>query len=115
MRASLGWALDAYEADLFMNYTGAYKNWSATAFNPVTVNAIGNPSGGGDHVNANVTFDLHLAYDFNGGILGDDQISLTMRNIFNKNPPFYNSATGYDTYVGSVLGRVTTIGISAKL
>ena len=27
MRANLGWAFEDYNVNLFMNYTGAYKNW----------------------------------------------------------------------------------------
>ena len=113
MRASLGWSLEQFEADIFVNYTGAYRNWSSKSQNPVTVNAFGAPSGGGDHVNANTTVDVHLAYDFTGGMFGDNEISLTERNVFNRAPPFLN-ASGYDTYVASVLGRVTTVALKAK-
>jgi len=48
MRANLGWQLGGLNANLFMNYTGKYKNWSSSAVNPVTLNAQNNPSGGGD-------------------------------------------------------------------
>jgi iron complex outermembrane receptor protein len=115
MRGNVGWALDAFSAQLFANYTGSYRNWGSPK-NPITTDPVThNPTGGGDPVKANVTFDVNLAYDFNDGYLGNDQVSLNIRNIFDRDPPFYNSANGYDTNVGSPLGRVITLGLTTKL
>ena len=114
MRANLGWTYAAFSTDLFMNYTGAYRNLSGSSVAPILTDAAGNPTGGGDHVHANITFDVHLAYDFSG-IFGDDEIGLTVRNLFDKNPPFYNSAAGYDTYVANPIGRMVTLSLVAKL
>jgi iron complex outermembrane receptor protein len=114
MRGSLGWAFNDFSANFFVNYTGAYRNWNSTAVNPVTVDALGYPNGGGDHVSANVTFDLHLAYNFQDGVLGDDQVSLNVRNLTDQNPPFFNVAAGYDTNVANVLGRVISVGLQSK-
>lgn len=106
--------LDDLSANFFVNYTGAYRNWNSTSVNPVTVDALGYPSGGGDHVSANVTFDLHLAYNFQDGFLGDDQVSLSVRNLADKTPPFFNVAAGYDSGVANVLGRVISVGLQSK-
>jgi iron complex outermembrane receptor protein len=115
MRADVGWALGSFDADLFWNDTGAYRNW-ASPVNAVTVNpTTQNPSGGGDHVNSNSTFDLHVGYQFNAGMLGDDEVSITVRNLLNKNPPYFNSSLGYDAFVANPLGRIVTLGLSAKL
>jgi iron complex outermembrane receptor protein len=114
MRANLGWAFDDFTANFFVNYTGAYRNWNSTAVNPVTVDTLGYPNGGGDHVSANVTFDLHLAYNFQDGVLGDDQVTLNVRNLTDQNPPFFNVAAGYDTSVANVLGRVISVGLQSK-
>ena len=115
MRGNVGWALDAFSAQLFVNYTGSYRNWG-TPKNPITTDPVThNPTGGGDPVKANVTFDLNFAYDFNDGYLGNDQVSLNIRNLFDKDPPFYNSANGYDSNVASPLGRVITLGLTTKL
>jgi iron complex outermembrane receptor protein len=114
MRASLGWTFDDVMANFFVNYTGAYRNWNSTAVSPVTVDALGYPSGGGDHVAANVTFDLHLAYNFQDGILGDDSVSLNIRNVTDQTPPFLNVAAGYDSSVANVLGRVISVGLQSK-
>ncbi len=114
MRSNIGWSFDALDVALFMNYTGAYRNWG-TPVNPITLDANRNPNGGGDHVGANVTFDVSLAYDFTTPFAGDDVVTLNVRNLFDKNPPFYNSANGYDTWIANVLGRVVEVGLKAKL
>ena len=113
-RTDIGWSLGNYAADLFVNYTGPYRNWSGTSVIPLVKNAQGNPIGGGDPVKANVTFDLHLSYDFSGGMFGDDQFSLTVINLADTAPPFYLGATGYDSWIASPLGREFEFGITAK-
>jgi iron complex outermembrane receptor protein len=106
--------------DWYINFTSAYRNWNGSSVNPITYDANHNPAGGGDHVKANITYDLHIAYDFQSA-LGDDEISLSARNLFNQRPPFVNGtngsagAGGWDTWVASPLGRVLTIGLKAKL
>lgn len=116
MRAHLGWTLGGYMADLYMNYTSAYKNVNGSAVVVPVPNANGVYSGiGGDHVDANVTFDLHLGYDFNGGVLGDDQVSLEIQNLANKRPPYFNGAMAYDSLLASPIGRMMTLGLTAKM
>jgi iron complex outermembrane receptor protein len=116
VRLNAGWEQGPFSADLYMNYTGGYRNWSGTSLTPLTKDVAGNPTGGGDPVKANVTFDLHLGYEFTTDYLGgEDEVSLTIRNVFDKDPPFYLSSSGYDNWVGSPLGRVITIGLKAKL
>ncbi|WP_116091801.1 TonB-dependent receptor domain-containing protein [Sphingomonas crusticola] len=114
MRANLGWQLGGFNANLFMNYTGHYKNWSSSAVTPVTLNAQNNPDGGGDPVRANTTFDANLAYTFSGGFLDGQVISLNVRNMFNRKAPFYNASNGYDGYVANVLGRQISVGAQIK-
>lgn len=113
MRANLGWSFEDLDVNLFMNWTGAYRDWG-TPINPITLDGNGNPSGGGDHVNANVTFDAHVAYDFETRYTGADEVSLNVRNIAASRPPFYNSTNGYDTWVANALGRVVQVGLTAK-
>jgi iron complex outermembrane receptor protein len=115
MRGNVGWNYKNYGAQLFMNYTGAYRNWNspdnAVITDPVTLN----PSGGGDRVSPNVTFDLNLTYDFQDGYVGDDQISLNIRNLFDKMPPYDSSTYGYNAGIASPVGRLITVGITTKL
>lgn len=111
-RFSLGWASpDGLSLDVFGNYIGKYSNWSSSTVAPLTRDANGNPNGGGDPVRAQMNVDLNIAYKFNPGALAKDaQIFLDVTNLFDKRPPFYNNANGYDQYGGSPIGRVATIG-----
>jgi iron complex outermembrane recepter protein len=117
-RTNIGWTYGDWEADLFMNFTGSYRNW-ATPANPLTRDANGNPNGGGDKVDAYATFDMHVAYNFSEGWLAGDQVYVTMTNVGNNHPPFYNSQgqasiTGTDDLVTNLVGRLTVAGFRLK-
>ena len=115
MRTHFNWSLGPVSTSLFVNYTGAYHNLTDAAKTPLVNNQFDVYSGaGGDHVKAAVTFDVHASYDFDGGILGDDTISLTVDNIFDRQPSFYNSALGYDASIGSPIGRSVSLDLKAK-
>lgn len=114
MRAHFGWNLAGITADVFANYTGSYHNWSASTLAPLTVDSSGNPTGGGDKVKSQTLIDLHLAYEFSGGFLNGDQVFVQASNLFDRDPRFYNTAVGYDTFVANPLGRVITFGLRAK-
>jgi iron complex outermembrane receptor protein len=111
-RLRFDWGQGPYSVDLFANYVGPYRNWSGVSISPLIPNAQGNPSGGGDPVKANLTFDLHLGYDFDNGILGNSRVNVTVVNIADTDPPFYLSATGYDNWVASPLGRIIKVGLT---
>ena len=113
-RSNFGWSLGPASVDFFVNYTSAYQNWNGSSVNPIVFDSAFDPVGGGDHTRANVTVDLNLSYTFETGWTGEDQISVTARNLFNQAPPFYNSAGGWDTWVASPLGRIITVGLQAK-
>src|SRR6185312_11696234 len=90
MRANLGWTGFGFSADMFINFTSGYRNWSNTSVAPIVTDANGNPVSGGDKVNSNTTIDAHLAYNFSEGWLAGDQIYLDGKNVFDKAPPFYS-------------------------
>ncbi len=99
-------------ASLFWSHTGGYKNWSGTPVNPIVRNASGQPISGGDNVASNDTFDLHVQYEIQGmtRYLSGTQLYVDVQNLFDKDPPFYNSANGYDSFGGNPIGRVVSIG-----
>ena len=104
-----------FYVQLGMNYTGAYRNWSSTTLSPVTTDQYGNPSGGGDHVNASEIFDLYASYNFDAGMFGDDEFYVHIQDLFDTDPPFYNSALGYDSFNSNPIGRIVEIGLRARL
>jgi iron complex outermembrane receptor protein len=114
-RGNLGWTMGAISADLFANYTGKYKNWSGSSVTPITRDAIGNPSGGGDKVKSSMLFDANLSYEMGLGLAEPVEFSLSVRNIFDKKPPFYNGGNGgYDQFMANPFGRRVTVGVTAK-
>ena len=114
-RAHLGWERGPFAADLFANYTSKYRNWSSTSVIPVRLSPEGLPAGGGDPVKANVTFDLNVSYQVSeGGRLGDSQLYVDVSNLFDKDPPFFNGASGYNNYAGNPIGRVVSLGVRSR-
>jgi iron complex outermembrane receptor protein len=115
MRVHLDWTMDDFLGGIGMNFTGAYRNASTTATVVIgqTANMVYNNTGG-DPVHANKVFDAHIGYHFNGGYLGDDQIMFTARNLLNSSPPYYNGASGYDSFVGSPIGRILELSLTGK-
>jgi len=112
-RGSLGWEFGGLSATVYANYVGSFHNYSATTVIPVQTTG-GFPSGGGDRVKANLTFDLNVNYNLPGDRLNGSQVFLDIVNLADKEPVFYNSLNGVDNYSGNVLGRVVTVGFRAK-
>jgi iron complex outermembrane receptor protein len=115
MRATVGWTNGPFIAQLAWNFTGAYRNWGSGTVNPISYDPVsGSPIGGGDVVNSESRFDLHISYDFTTSAFGDDQIYLTAQNILDSRPPFINNSLGYDAFESTPLGRVVTMGFRVK-
>lgn len=105
-RANLGWQLDSFSANAFVNWSQSYYQPATTA-----------PFTGYYRVPAYVTMDLTLAYSLPDGIFpfsGGTQVYVTGDNVFNQSPPPYNTATGYDSSDASPLGRLVLIGLRKK-
>ena len=116
MRLNTGWDDGDYSVELFMNSVGGYKNWGGGTIKPLVLDANGSVSGGGDYVRSWTTFDLHAAWDFSHeGLLGDSQVYVDVNNVFDKAPPFFNNANGYDTFGSNPLGRVISLGFRTRL
>lgn len=116
-RANIGYDKGPFNAVVGVNYEGPYVWWGSGVMNPITRNAAGVPTGGGDPVKSFATVDLHVAYtlkDF--GALKKANLFVDATNLFDTAPPFVNVATnngavGYDSISANPLGRVVTIGI----
>lgn len=96
-RASVVWSYRPVTLSVFANYNGAYDN--------ITVTPI-------ERVDAYTTFDVALAYDL--PVFGDSQLILRAQNLFDKDPPFYNSANGYDSRVASPFGRIFEVTLRGR-
>jgi iron complex outermembrane receptor protein len=121
-RGQVGWEMGPFAVDVFANYTGKYRNWINTSILPVTSDASGNPTGGGDPVKADLTFDLHAAYNFTSDYLEGSQVYVDVKNVFDEEPPFYNGNTtgagvgawGFNGFTSNALGRLMSVGFRAQ-
>ncbi len=62
-------------------------------------------------VSAFDTVDLFFSYDL-GGLIKNTSLTLNVDNVFDRDPPFLNSAPGYTN--GGTLGRMFAFGIRTK-
>lgn len=112
-RANIGWELGNLSFDGYVNYTGGYRNYSGTTVAPIVRDDTNSPIGGGDRVRPNVTIDMHIAYTL-PHILEKTQVFIDANNLFDRDPPFFNSNNGYDPLAGNPIGRLITIGVRTK-
>lgn len=114
-RLNAGWKYEDVAVELFANHVGSYKNWGGGTINNLILDENGNVSGGGDRVKSWTTFDLHASYAFSkSGKLGDSEVYIDVTNLFDKHPPFFNTAQGYDPYGSNPLGRVINLGFRLR-
>jgi iron complex outermembrane recepter protein len=115
-RLNLGYQRAAWSANVFVNYAGSYSNWNGSAPFTVLRDAAFSPIGGGQSIPSFTTVDAHLAYHLedSSGVLANAEIDLDGSNLFNRDPPFFNAALGYDPFNASPIGRLITLGVSKK-
>jgi hypothetical protein len=118
-RLNVGWEYNAFGIDLFDNFVGSYRNWSASTVTPLVTRSDGAPLSGGDRVSAQHYFEVNFRYTLGesllGNTLGGSQVFVDVSNLFDETPAFYNGNTGFDGLTGDPTGRVVTVGIRAKL
>jgi iron complex outermembrane receptor protein len=107
-RAHLGWNLDNWSANAFVNYQDSYDN---TAFRPTV------------KVDSFTTVDLTVAWDSGdlgaGNWLSNMVISLNGLNILDEEPPFARFAQGpaiqnFDSQNASAVGRFMALQVTKK-
>jgi iron complex outermembrane receptor protein len=114
-RLDLGWSMTGMSFNFITNYTGSYYNWNGSAPFPLVRDALFSPVGGGQPIPSFTTFDAHAGYNFGkSGPMANGEIDLTATNIFNRPPPFYNTALGFDSFNANPIGRLVSLGISKK-
>jgi len=117
-RFNFGWSQGPYAIDLFVNYTGGYRDWGSGTITPVGRDALGLPTGGGDVVKSWTTLDVHAAYNIPTGFAAGDQIYIDGKNIFDTDPPFIQGSlafgNGYDRVIASPIGRIVSVGLNMK-
>ena len=114
-RVKFGWSQGPYAVDLFVNYTGGYRDWGSGTINPI-ITTLGQPAGG-DVVKSYTTLDGHFAYNIPTGFAAGDQIYIDAKNIFDTDPPFIQGSiggAGYDRNIASPIGRILSVGFNMK-
>jgi iron complex outermembrane recepter protein len=91
-RLTTSWSHLGYDVSLSVNYTGSYDD--TTQVPKRTVDAW-------------TTIDSRISYrtPASAGWLSDVDVALTVSNLLDEDPPFVNSAIGYDAFNASALGR----------
>lgn len=86
---------------------------------PFTAELAANAASGmqdalGDKVSAQLTFDLFLRLQGHTGRFAGTALTLSVRNLFNRDPPFYNNPTGlgYDPATGDPIGRLVSLQLT---
>ncbi|WP_165828936.1 TonB-dependent receptor plug domain-containing protein [Caulobacter radicis] len=95
LSASVGATVGAFTANATLYHTAGYK-----------VQNVPSQS----RVDAFNVVDLYFAYDVRGeGVYKDLSLTLNLNNVFDEDPPFLNSGTGYTS--GSTYGRLVQVGV----
>lgn len=99
MRAGSTWSRDDWSVRVGLNYVDAYRD-------PL-----------GPSIDHWITADVQLRWAPTRvlGVAGLE-LSLNIKNLFDEDPPFYNSATGdgYDAAQADPLGRVTSLQLTRR-
>lgn len=100
LRGRLGWTRDGFDATMFVNHTGGYRNLTVVPAEPVK---------------RWTTFDLSLGYRFAAaGPLRSARFGLAATNLFDAKPPYvtnhqFDSTLGYDPEQASAVGRLISV------
>lgn len=97
-RYTLGWNLDPLTVSLFANYVSSFRNTT------VTPNQI---------VDANITYDLAVSMALDR-VREGASMQARVVNLFDKDPPFYDSANGYFAGLASPFGRQVEVTLRAR-
>lgn len=97
-RTSAGWARGPWQASAALNHVGGY------------------PDEAGGRIGSWTTVDGQIAWEPLAGPLAGLTVQLSARNLFDRDPPFYDApqGVGYDPANTSVLGRSIALQITRR-
>ncbi|NIJ35879.1 iron complex outermembrane receptor protein [Sphingopyxis panaciterrae] len=93
--AGLGGTVGDFTAHASLNHRGGFPIVATTQ----------------DHISSFNTVDLFFSYDLKA-LLPDTSLTVNIDNVFDQDPPFFDSQTGYTN--GGTLGRMISFGIRTK-
>jgi len=96
-RVNADWTRGAWTAGASLNYVGRYRDMA------------------GVRIEAQPTVDLRLRWAPDEGWLARTSVDLAVRNVFDRDPPFYNNATfgiGYDAANADPVGRFVSLQLT---
>lgn len=96
-RASLDWTHGPVTVGIAVNHTSAFRDMLGARIRPQT------------------TFDLQARVEApDAGLLEGVSVSLNVRNVFDRAPPFYNNpfGVGYDPSNGDIVGRYAFVQLT---
>lgn len=88
-RGTVSWSLGPWSAQVFATHTGAYRNDTANDY----------------RIDAHTVFDLRLAREIEWSA-GITQLSVSITNVFDADPPHTNTPLGYDPNNADAMGRL---------
>jgi iron complex outermembrane recepter protein len=98
---SLGTVVGPYSARVSVNHN--------TGFNLPAGTVVGQTK-----IDSFTVVNLYLGVDLGQfGALKENELSLNVNNVFDQDPPYYNSGSGYTN--GGTLGRLLTLSLRTKL
>ncbi len=97
-RSSLNWRRDAWGGTAALNYVDSYRDLDGRA------------------ISAWTTADVQVRYSPDRGPLAGSTVSVSVQNLFDADPPFYDSPSGvaYDAANASVLGRFASVAVTRR-
>lgn len=104
-RLSASWNLDAWNANVYVNYQNAYDNNLAAPLQGVA---------------SNTTVDARIAYQFDAGFMKDTTLAMNVDNLFDRRPPFVNIAQssngggGFDPTLANPVGRIVSLSLNKR-
>ena len=95
-RASLGWSRGPWSASTALNYVDSYQDLE------------------GSRIGSWTTADAQVRYAPDAGPIRGSVIALSLQNLFDRDPPFYDApeGIGYDAANANVLGRVVSLQLT---